>query len=288
MDASSAGTGAALVPWSRVVDAATQEQDPLGWVGRTIRGTYRIEAVAGVGGFGIVYRATHLALGAPVAIKCLKVPSLLSTEERRELQEKLNAEGKVLDRLKDTNGIVRVQDAGEEHSPSGYWTPYLVLEWLEGRTLAADIRKQGARSLAEALRNLLDPAVLAIAEAHAEGVSHLDLKPENLFLAKQRRGFDPEGARLRDREDPRRSCHVDRPFGSDLWCTQAFHGGLRRARAVRLEPWCGGGMDRCARPSLGPARGRDWTPRLREQSVRAGCPGPRPAPVVRTSRRGGA
>ena len=74
--------------------------------------------------------------------------------------------------------------------------PYLVLEWLEGRTLAADIKariERGApgRSLKEAMA-LLEPAARALAVAHQEKIAHRDIKPENLFLVQ-----DGDGASIK-------------------------------------------------------------------------------------------
>jgi serine/threonine-protein kinase len=82
---------------------------------------------------------------------------------------------------------VQALDVGAAVSPSGIWTPYLALEWLEGAPLDVDLRDRAhrglpGRSLAEAV-TLLDSAARAIALAHEQGVAHRDLKPSNLFVA---------------------------------------------------------------------------------------------------------
>jgi len=167
-------------------------KDPFGWVGATIDGRYRVERVVGEGGFGVVYRAVHLTFGEPVAVKCLKLGSSATGPLRDRFREHFLAEGKLLQRLSTvTPNVVQARDAGIAESPRGQWSPFLVLEWLEGRTLANDFAEReqhgmGPRSLLEAIE-LLDPAARAIDIAHSgslgEVIAHRDLKPENLFLA---------------------------------------------------------------------------------------------------------
>ncbi len=162
--------------------------DPFGWVGATVDGKYRIDAMVGEGGFGIVYRGHHLGFGEKVAIKCLRVPPTLAEEERDRFFESFLAEGRLLHRLsRSTAGIVQALDVGGAVSPNGVWTPYLVLEWLDGRPLEDELeerrkRGEGGRSLTEALE-LLDPVGRALALAHEQGVAHRDVKPANLFIA---------------------------------------------------------------------------------------------------------
>ncbi|WP_437950221.1 bifunctional serine/threonine-protein kinase/formylglycine-generating enzyme family protein [Sorangium sp. So ce296] len=161
--------------------------DPFGWVGATIGGKYRLDAVVGEGGFGVVYRGHHLGFDEPVAVKCLKALGSLAPAEREAFQRMLLNEGRLLHRLSRASaGIVQALDTGAAVSPSGEWTPYLVLEWLEGAPLDHDIaaRRAGggaARPLAEAIA-LLAPAAHALEVAHAQGVAHRDIKPANLFL----------------------------------------------------------------------------------------------------------
>ncbi|XYH97922.1 protein kinase domain-containing protein [Sorangium sp. So ce1128] len=161
--------------------------DPFGWVGSTIGGKLLVDAVAGEGAFGVVYRATHLGFQEQVAVKCLKIPADLSPEERGALLDTFEREARLLHRLsRRTTGIVQALDVAAATSPAGHWTPYIVMEWLEGETLAHHIEARSATgrgpcSVDEALE-LLAPAVSALAMAHDERVSHRDIKPANLFL----------------------------------------------------------------------------------------------------------
>jgi serine/threonine protein kinase/tetratricopeptide (TPR) repeat protein len=163
--------------------------DHLGWTGLIIDGKFAVEALAGEGGFGVVYRGTHLALGAPVAIKCLKLPPHLDEPDRQSFLKAFQREARLLHRLSTrTTGIVQALDLGAATSPRGIWTPYAVMEWLEGETLEARLARQpSGLSLDEAIE-LLMPVARALAVAHEEGVSHRDIKPSNIFLVRGRRG----------------------------------------------------------------------------------------------------
>ena len=163
------------------------EDDPFDLRGTTIADKYRVESMVGAGGFGVVYRGEHTGFAEPIAIKCLKLPGTLSEEDRPKFLARLQEEGRVLHRLsKQTNAIVQALDVGAVITPNGQWVPYLVLEWLEGDTLAQLLAKRRRTSrprftLDEALE-LLQPAADALAVAHRQKVAHRDVKPENIFV----------------------------------------------------------------------------------------------------------
>ncbi|WP_394848887.1 serine/threonine protein kinase [Pendulispora brunnea] len=161
--------------------------DPFAWIGHALEGRYDVEKVVGEGGFAVVYRGHHKGLDDAVAIKCLKIPRKLAGEERERFLQSFLDEGKLLHRLSRANAnIVQALDVGATTSPNGTWTPYLVLEWLDGESLEDDLRARSKkdlppRSLEETLA-LLEPAARALATAHAQGIAHRDIKPANLFL----------------------------------------------------------------------------------------------------------
>jgi len=165
-----------------------QGEDPFDWVGATLDGKYQVDAVVGRGGFGVVYRAHHLGFNEKVAVKCLRIPQTLQSTARDEFERNFLAEGRLLHQLsRSTAGIVQALDVGAVVSPNKTWTPFIVLEWLDGQSLEANFAERrsaglGGRSLKAAVE-LLDSAARALALAHEQGIAHRDIKPANLFLA---------------------------------------------------------------------------------------------------------
>jgi len=163
-------------------------EDPFDWVGATLDGKYQVDAVVGRGGFGVVYRAHHLGFNEKVAVKCLRIPQTLTGAARDEFERNFLAEGRLLHQLsRSTAGIVQALDVGAVVSPNKIWTPFIVLEWLDGQSLDQNFAERrsaglGGRSL-KATVELLDSAARALALAHEQGIAHRDIKPANLFLA---------------------------------------------------------------------------------------------------------
>jgi tetratricopeptide (TPR) repeat protein len=157
------------------------ERDVFGICGTVIDAKYRVVEVVGEGGFGVVYKGVHQGFDAPVAIKCLKLPAHFDVAAQDALVRQLREEGRTLLRLSQrTPGILQALDVGSFTTPTGARVPYLVLEWLDGRTLADELKLRQTFSLREAF-TLLDPAARALAVAHEEKVAHRDIKPENIF-----------------------------------------------------------------------------------------------------------
>ena len=115
--------------------------------GRRRRDKYRIEAVLGRGGMSVVYRATHLALEQPVAIKVLSAEALLLPE----YVIRLKREARAVSRIRSEH-VVRVHDIGE--LPDG-GAPYLVMECLSGSTWRPSSR---ARPVPVGARDRMYPA----------------------------------------------------------------------------------------------------------------------------------
>ncbi len=146
--------------------------DPL--VGQVLDGRYRLDRTLGAGGVGLVYGGVHVDLGRPVAVKVLGPAWAADPLAVRRFER----EARALSKLRHPN-IVEVFDFGR----TADGRPYLVMEWLEGETLADYFETRLPLSPRESAR-LLDDAASALDAVHAKGVVHRDVKPENLFLAR--------------------------------------------------------------------------------------------------------
>ncbi len=172
-------------------------EDVFGIVGSLQAGAYRVINVVAEGGFGVVYRAHHEGFRADVAIKCLKIPGSLSPEQKQGFLLRFREEGELLFHLSASiPAIVRPLHVGTiEQARLGEFVPFIALEWLEGESLEALVRRRAREGkppldLARAAR-LLGPGARAIECAHqfqgprgVVSVLHRDLKPENLFIAR--------------------------------------------------------------------------------------------------------
>ena len=170
--------------------------DPFGLLGQVLDGQFRVDAVVGEGGFSVVYRGRHIGLDEPIAIKCLKLPPTLATAVVESFVLRFRDESKLLYRLSSGNlNIVRSIASGTMSIPAtNSVVPYMVLEWLDGRSLDADFDQRRAegkpgRTLGEVL-DLFDSAADALTYAFKQGVVHRDLNPGNLFLARARDGTE--------------------------------------------------------------------------------------------------
>lgn len=163
--------------------------DRFGLLGTTLDRKFRVERLIAEGGFGVVYKATHVMLERPIALKVLKTPEELNDAAKAAFIDGFSREAKASVKINHPN-IVQVLDFGVAEMPNGEMAPYMALEWLEGRTLRDELRArrgQGGRSPAAALA-LLRPALEALAYAHDEGIAHRDIKPANMMLVPTRRG----------------------------------------------------------------------------------------------------
>jgi eukaryotic-like serine/threonine-protein kinase len=140
--------------------------------GELLAGKYRVDRVLGEGGMGVVLAAKNEMLNQAVAIKVLRPGALENTEALARFKR----EAQIAASLRSEH-VARVLDVGT----LGDERPYMVMEMLTGQDLGDLIDKGPRLSIQQAVDYVLQ-ACEAIAEAHAAGVVHRDLKPKNLFL----------------------------------------------------------------------------------------------------------
>ena len=146
-------------------------------VGTMLDDKYRIERLLASGGMGAVYMGTHIKLRKRVAIKVLN-PQLSSPP----MVERFHREAITASQI-GHEGIAQVTDIGT----SSDGEPFLVMEYLEGESLASRLRTSGPLAIEDACE--LGCAILSpLAAAHRAGIVHRDLKPDNVFLVRQSRG----------------------------------------------------------------------------------------------------
>lgn len=198
----------------------------LNLVGQTIDHKYRIESLLGRGGMGAGFRAVHLGTDRVVALKVI-APSLA---EQPEYLARFSREARACGRLRHP-GIVDVTDFGIANH-NGRSLAYLVMEFLDGSTLA-DTLKQQPRPPLPWVIDILEQVCSAVEEAHRLGILHRDLKPENIWLEPNRRGgysvkvLDFGLAKLgQDEKDKRRRSTRHRRHCDPcaLTCTKMRHG----------------------------------------------------------------
>jgi serine/threonine protein kinase len=155
-------------------DGEVLEDDLGSIVGTVLDGQYQVESMLGKGGMGAVYAARHILLGDRVAIKILPAEMRTNAEWLRRFRR----EGQAARRFRHPNAVT-VYDL----RTSADGMIYLVMEYVEGHTLDAELKQKGRFSPAAALA-VLEPIMSVLNAAHAMGVVHRDLKPENIMIGK--------------------------------------------------------------------------------------------------------
>lgn len=141
--------------------------------GHVIAGRYRLERMAGRGGMGIVWQARHTELGTTLAVKVL----MAGAESDPRTLRRFRREARAAAALRCPH-VVDVRDYGLDGG-----APYIVMEFLEGESLASRLTRTPGPQLAE-LSEWIAQAAIALDYAHARGFLHRDVKPSNLFLSR--------------------------------------------------------------------------------------------------------
>jgi DNA-binding NtrC family response regulator/tRNA A-37 threonylcarbamoyl transferase component Bud32 len=152
-------------------------------------GLYRLMEKLGEGGMGEVWRARHLLLARPCAVKVIR-PDRLGESSREKTVERFRLEAKAIARLSSQN-TVRLFDFGVTETGSLYF----VMELLEGLDLASLVQRFGPLPAERAVA-VLRQACRSLGEAHAAGLLHRDIKPHNLYLC--RLGLDVDVVKVLD------------------------------------------------------------------------------------------
>ncbi len=152
---------------SRGAYAPRDDRVPAG----TRLGAYVVDEVAFEGGFATVYRGRDTASGGPVAIKVLRA----TLAESSKMIARFQREAEAIRRLAHP-GIVRLHEVGETDDGR----PFLVMEWLAGRTLLEELRARGPFTVRETVA-ILEELGSALDAAHSLGIIHRDLKAQNVI-----------------------------------------------------------------------------------------------------------
>ncbi|GGQ81325.1 serine/threonine-protein kinase [Streptomyces pilosus] len=145
--------------------------------GRLIAGRYRLLAKLGHGGMGTVWRAKDETVDREVAVKEPRVPDHLPERERSNAFERMRREARAAARL-DHPAVVEVHDVAVVDG-----RPWIVMELVQGRSLGAVLQDEGTLSARESARVGLE-VLGALEAAHAAGILHRDVKPDNVLLGR--------------------------------------------------------------------------------------------------------
>jgi eukaryotic-like serine/threonine-protein kinase len=143
----------------------------------TVAGKYELARLIGRGGMGSVWEGRHVSLGTRVAIKFIESAYAKSDEARSRFDREAHAAASIR-----SKHAIQIFD----HGVTDEGQPYIVMELLEGESLAARLETAGRLSIADTAR-ILRQIGRALTQAHEVGIVHRDLKPENIFLVR-----DPE------------------------------------------------------------------------------------------------
>jgi eukaryotic-like serine/threonine-protein kinase len=200
--------------------------EPISMRGLFLEDRFRVDHLVGKGGMSRVWAATNVVTNRSVALKFLKKPATPGSDRHRRFVEEART-------TFGHRNVVHVYDVLGLDSD----TPFIVMELLHGVTLREEIRDKGRLSLPAACR-VLCPVISAVSCAHARGVIHCDLKPENLFLT-----IEEDGERIVKLLDFGLAMRVAIDSGDDPPCSQLLHPPFGTVGYAAPEQVSGGDVD---------------------------------------------
>ena len=155
--------------------------------GTLLAGKYRLESLIGRGGMGSVWRAEHLGLNAPVAVKLLDYLFLTGSADALS---RFHREARAAATIRSPH-VVQTFDHGIDQALG---IPFIVMELMDGESLGSRLKRVGRLAPAEVAR-IITHVARALSRAHEASIVHRDLKPDNIFLV---RNEDEEIAKVLD------------------------------------------------------------------------------------------
>jgi eukaryotic-like serine/threonine-protein kinase len=149
-------------------------------IGETVGGKYRVVRFLAAGGMGVVYEAQHTVVRRRFAVKFLRPELAAKRESLARFQREAQAAGAL-----ESEHVAAAVDFGVTSDGA----PFIVMEYLVGESLEALLEREGPLPFSRAT-DLVRQACRGIQAAHAAGVVHRDLKPQNLFLSRREDGTD--------------------------------------------------------------------------------------------------
>lgn len=159
---------------TRTARSQPRQLDP----GTVLAGRFRVEELLGVGGMGMVYRATDLDLDTPVALKLLRPELTLRDDAFERLRKEV-----LVARQVSSPHVLRIHDMGRDHD---LW--FFSMDFVEGEALDRRLGRAGPLPVEDAVRITAQVAE-GLAAAHAQGIVHRDLKPSNILLTRDGRAL---------------------------------------------------------------------------------------------------